>query len=110
VLEELVGDIQDEFDIEEELVRMIDGDAALCSAKIRLDELEEILGIDLGDGDADTLGGLLYESIGRVPRVGELIASRGLEFRVESVVGQRIDKVRVKGLASVRRKMESAEG
>jgi hypothetical protein len=42
--------------------------------------------------------------------VGELIASRGIEFRVESVVGQRIDKVRVKGLASVRRKMESAEG
>jgi CBS domain containing-hemolysin-like protein len=107
VLEELVGDIQDEFDAEEELVRLVDADTALCSARVRLDELEEISGIDLREADADTLGGFLYESIGRVPRVGESFASRGLEFRIESVVGQRIDKVRVKGLSSAGKKTES---
>lgn len=107
VLEELVGDIQDEFDAEEELVRVLDRDTALCSAKVRLDELSDMFGIDLREGDADTLGGFLYETVGRVPRVGETFASRGLEFRIESVVGQRIDKVQVKGLSSAGKKTES---
>lgn len=107
VLEELVGDIQDEFDTEEDLVRVVDADTALCSAKVRLDELSEMFGIDLREAEADTLGGFLYESIGRVPRVGESFSSRGLEFRIESVVGQRIDKVRVTGLSSVGKKTES---
>ncbi len=106
VLEELVGDIQDEFDAEEELVRVVDEDSVVCSARMRLDELNETFGIDLPEGDADSLGGFLYESIGRVPRVGEVFASRGLEFRVESVVRQRIDKVRITGLISFRRKPE----
>jgi putative hemolysin len=110
VLEELVGDIQDEFDTEEELVRVIDGDTLLCSAKIRLDELNDGFGIDLHEGDADTLGGFLYENIGRVPRVGDVFSSRGLEFRVESLEGQRIDKVRVKGLSSLKRKTEGTNG
>jgi CBS domain containing-hemolysin-like protein len=110
VLEELVGDIQDEFDAEEELVRTIDADSVVCSARVRLDELNETFGIDLPEGDADSLGGFLYESIGRVPRVGEVFATRGLEFRVESVVRQRIDKVRIKGLSSFRKKPESTNG
>jgi CBS domain containing-hemolysin-like protein len=110
VLEELVGDIQDEFDSEEELVRRIDKDSALVSARIRIDELNETLLIDLPEGDADTLGGFLYETIGRVPRVGEVFASRGLEFKIESVVRQRIDKVVVKGLDPARRKAESPNG
>jgi CBS domain containing-hemolysin-like protein len=110
VLEELVGDIQDEFDAEEELIRVIDPDTALCSARVRIDDLNESFGIGLPEGDADTLGGFLYESIGRVPRVGEVIATRGLEFRIESVVRQRIDKVRVKGLNSLGRKAEGANG
>ena len=110
VLEELVGDIQDEFDAEEELVRRIDEDTALVSARIRLDELNETLGIDLPEGDADTLGGFLYETIGQVPRVGEVLANRGLEFKIESIVRQRIDKVVVKGLGTARRKAESPNG
>jgi putative hemolysin len=110
VLEELVGDIQDEFDAEEELVLHVDDDTAIVSARIRLDELNETLGIDLPEGDADTLGGFLYESIGRVPRVGEVLSSRGLEFKIESVVRQRIDKVVVKGLRSVGGKAESPNG
>jgi CBS domain containing-hemolysin-like protein len=103
VLEELVGDIQDEFDSEEVLIREVDEDTILCSARIRLDELDETAGIDLEEGDADTLGGFLYEAIGRVPRVGEVFETRGLEFRIESVVRQRIDEVRIKGLKTFER-------
>lgn len=103
VLEELVGDIQDEFDTEEALVRVVDEDVIVCSGRIRLDDLDETAGIDLEEGDADTLGGFLYEAIGRVPRVGEVVETRGLEFRIESIVRQRIDKVRIKGLSSFQR-------
>jgi CBS domain containing-hemolysin-like protein len=100
ILEELVGDIQDEFDTEEELIKRLDDDAALCNARVRLDDLNEALGLELPEGDVDTLGGLLYEMIGRVPRKGESFSRGGLEFRIQSVVRQRIDKVLIKGLSS----------
>lgn len=110
VLEELVGDIQDEFDSEEELVKKLDDDTAVCSARVRLDELNELLGIGLPEGDVDTLGGFLYESIGRVPRVGEFVRNHGIEFRVQSVVRQRIDKVLIKGIRSLDQDVENGAG
>jgi CBS domain containing-hemolysin-like protein len=103
VLEELVGDIQDEFDAEEKLIEWIDDDTAVCSGRFRLDELSETLHLDLPIGDVDTLGGFLYEAIGRVPRVGEFIERGDLEFKVESVVRQRIDKIRITGVSSIDR-------
>jgi len=57
VLEEIVGDIQDEFDSEEELIRRVDADSAVCNAKVRVDELNETLGIHLSNEAADSLGG-----------------------------------------------------
>jgi CBS domain containing-hemolysin-like protein len=99
VLEELVGDIQDEFDAEEELIQRQGEDAVLCNSRVRLDDLNEALGLDLPERDVDTLGGFLYEMVGRVPRVGEVFSRGELEFRVHSVVGQRIDKVLIKGLS-----------
>ena len=77
---------------------------------MRLEELNEALGLGLPEGGADTLGGFLYESIGRVPRVGEVFKNRGLEFRIDSIVRQRIDKVQIKGLGSFRQKLESGNG
>jgi len=106
VLEELVGDIQDEFDSEEELIKRIDDDSAVCSARIRLEELDEALGLDLPEGDVDTLGGFLYEMIGRVPHVSETINRGGVEFKIQSVVRQRIDKVLIRGLRSVGKGLE----
>ena len=106
VLEELVGDIQDEFDAEEALIKRIDDDTALCNGRVRLDEFNEVLGLDLPEGEADTLGGFLYEMIGRVPRVGETVSRSGIELKVHSVVRQRIDEVLVKGLGSVPKDME----
>ena len=110
VLEELVGDIHDEFDEEEELIKVQNDDTVLCSARVRLEELNEALGLGLPEGGADTLGGFLYESIGRVPRVGEVFKNRGLEFRIDSIVRQRIDKVQIKGLGSFRQKLENGNG
>ncbi|UCG52522.1 MAG: HlyC/CorC family transporter [Candidatus Latescibacterota bacterium] len=110
VLEELVGDIQDEFDTEEELVKVLDGDNVVCNARVRLDELHETLGLDLEEGDVDTLGGFLFGLIGRVPRVGEVFEHEGIEFEIVSVVRQRIDKVHIKGLSSVRKRPDDVVG
>jgi CBS domain containing-hemolysin-like protein len=100
VLEEIVGDIQDEFDTEEALVQRIDDDAVIVNARIRLDELGEELGVELPEETADSLGGLLYHAIGHVPEVGESWRFGSLVFEVESVERQRIERVIVRGLAS----------
>lgn len=103
VLEELVGDIQDEFDREEELIKRVDDDQVLCNAKVRLDELSEYLGVEIS-GSADSLGGFLYEKIGRVPRVGEEVGDNGLVYRITRVQRQRIRKVMIRGLRSRERR------
>jgi CBS domain containing-hemolysin-like protein len=100
VLEEIVGDIQDEFDSEEKLVQRVDDDMAVCNAKINLDELAEELGIGFPDESPNSLGGLLYQLIGRVPRVGDKQLLNGIEFEIESIERQRIDKVIIRGLSS----------
>jgi CBS domain containing-hemolysin-like protein len=100
VLEEIVGDIQDEFDSEEMLVQKLDDDTAVCNAKVHLDELSDELGIDFPDDAPDSLGGLLYQMIGRVPRVGDKRSLDGIEFEIDSVERQRIDKVIIRGLSS----------
>jgi CBS domain containing-hemolysin-like protein len=103
VLEEIVGDIQDEFDTEEALVQRVDDDTVLVDARVRLDELGEELGLELPEEAADSLGGLLYDAIGHVPEVGETWRFGGLVFEVQSVERQRIERVAVRGLASRRR-------
>jgi len=100
VLEEIVGDIQDEFDSEEALVERVDDDTAVVNAKIRVDELNQALGLELPEEVADSLGGLLYHLFERVPTAGEVLEEPPLRFEVNSVEGQRIDKVRISGLAA----------
>jgi CBS domain containing-hemolysin-like protein len=101
VIEELVGDIRDEFDSDEELVRRLDRDTAVLSARVRIEELNEMLGLDLPDDIADTLGGLLYHQIGRVPRVGDVWSHGGVGFEVQAVERQRVVRVLARGLVSV---------
>jgi CBS domain containing-hemolysin-like protein len=101
VLEELVGDIQDEFDFEEELVKRVDDDTVECNAKVRVDELNEAIGLELAEDVADSLGGLLFHEIGHVPEVGATKQIGGLTFEVLSVERQRIDRVLISGLSSV---------
>ncbi len=106
ILEELVGDIQDEFDEEEELVERIDDDTAVCNAKVHLDELNDILGLRLDEESVESLGGFLYGKIGRVPRVGDVVRHDGITYEIQSVQRQRIDKVLIKGLKSRERNIE----
>lgn len=95
VLEEIVGDIQDEHDSEEApLVALADG-RYLVDAGLQLDELQESLGTDYETGDFDTVGGLLYHLAGTVPKQGIVIAWHEVDFEVVKTEGQRIKKVKV---------------
>lgn len=95
ILEEIVGDIRDEFDIEEPPVQRLSEDIAVVDASVALDDLNETLGLQLPTDDVDTLGGLIYSSLGRVPSVGDVVSTLSARLVVEEVDGTRINKVRV---------------
>jgi len=95
LIEELVGEITDEFDLEEVSVEPLDDGLFRVSGATPIDEVNEALGIDLPEGDWDTLGGLVFHIAGHVPAEGEVVECDGHEFHVERVQGRRIAKVRV---------------
>ena len=93
IVEEIVGDIQDEFDEERPTAERRGKRIFSVDAKMLLEELEDILEIDIEDEDVDTVGGWLYDQIGQAPRVGQMAASGGNHFYVEEVDGVRITRV-----------------
>lgn len=97
IVEEIVGEIRDEYDQGEELLfqRMSD-DEVVFSGRIDLDDVYDILGVDLTDDMADTLGGYIYGQIGRVPVGGEQIKVDGWLLTVSQVSGRRIRQVLAK--------------
>jgi len=95
LLEEIVGEIQDEYDTEEPIYEVISDEEYVLSARIDLDDLAKLLSTEFPDEDSDTLGGLIYDHLGRVPSPGDMLAYDGLQITVLSVEGRRINKVRV---------------
>ncbi|MBK9181099.1 MAG: HlyC/CorC family transporter [Acidimicrobiales bacterium] len=111
LIEELVGEIVDEFDVEERpQVERLPGGDVLVDARMPVDEANELLGADLPDDEWDTLGGLVYGLLGRVPAEGESVVFDGLRFQTEKVVGRRISRVRVARLADWERPERDEEG
>jgi putative hemolysin len=98
LIEEIVGEIRDEYDEEEPLVRVIDRSTVLADGMVRLEDLEEEVGVDLEVEGVETLGGLLMNAFGRIPSEGEKLERGGLAFTVESVEDQRILRVRIERL------------
>jgi CBS domain containing-hemolysin-like protein len=93
ILEEIVGEIRDEFDQEGELVRLLDEHRAVIDPRIDLDDLNELLHLQLPTEDSDTLGGLLYSLSGRVPSRGDVVQHGTLRFTIDRVERQRIRQV-----------------
>lgn len=93
ILEELVGEIRDEYDDEERLVER-EGDARVwVSGRLTLDDLSEAVGHDFRRDDVTTVGGLILDVLGRVPRAGEALALGPFRVRVERVVRRKIQRV-----------------
>jgi len=94
IVEEIVGEIRDEYDQAEELeYQQMSEDEVIFSGRIDLDDVYDILGVDLTNDMADTLGGYIYGQIGRVPVGGEQIKVDGWLLTVSQVSGRRIRKV-----------------
>jgi putative hemolysin len=112
LLEEIVGEIQDEYDVEEPMVERLSDHEARVDGRADVDELLELFDLDLKLEDAeeyDTVGGLLYHRVGGVPAPGDSIEVDGLRLVVESTDGRRVGKVLVTRKAT-RAQHESAAG
>jgi putative hemolysin len=95
LVEEIIGDIQDEYDREEQLLERISDDEYLVDAKISLDELNEELDTKLSSEDYDTLGGFVYGHLDKIPTVGDSVQAGGFNMTVVSTKGLRVTKVRL---------------
>lgn len=93
VLEEIVGDIRDEYDVEEPPIEHVDDKRVRVSARLTLTELSELLHFDFEREDISTVGGLVYEQFGRAPRQGESITIGGYRMTVERVERRRVQRV-----------------
>ncbi len=95
LLEEIVGEIQDEYDAEEPTVERVSDNEFIFDAGVNLDDVNDLLRVELPDTGGDTLGGFIYTQLGRVAAVGDEIRVGDLTITVLSVAGRRIRKVRV---------------
>jgi CBS domain containing-hemolysin-like protein len=101
ILEEIVGEITDEYDHERAPIERIDADTARVTARLAVEDLGDLFGVELPDrDDVETVGGLLADALGRVPIPGARARAYGLELTAEDVGGRRnrIDTVLVRRL------------
>ncbi len=93
LLEEIVGEIADEYDVDEPKVEKLPGGGVRAPGRTSIDEVSEALGHELPDEEWDSVGGLVFNLLGHVPEAGETVRFQGLEFRTERVEGRRISSV-----------------
>ena len=94
LLEEIVGEIEDEFSrgLEPRVVPMANGHI-IVDARVTLDYLSDLFATPIGNEDVDTVGGLVYSSLGKMPQVGDEILHNGLRIEVLSLLGRRIRRL-----------------
>jgi CBS domain containing-hemolysin-like protein len=89
VLEEIVGEITDEYDVEVVDVEHLANGTTRVSSRYPVDDIEQICGVDIDDDDVDTVGGLMGKHLGRVPIAGSVVEAHGLRFEAEAPTGRR---------------------
>jgi CBS domain containing-hemolysin-like protein len=95
IIEEIVGDIQDEFDDEKEDILKLGGGAYLCDARVKLEDLAEELGIRLPVDEFDTLGGFVFDLFGKIPVKYEKVVFERNDFIIQDMDGHKINTVKV---------------
>jgi CBS domain containing-hemolysin-like protein len=96
LLEEIVGEIQDEYDSEKPIFQQVTPTSYIFNARIEIDEVSDRIGVDLSqNNDVDTLGGFIYNQLGRVPEQGDTVEYAARRFTVLSVNARRIGQIRV---------------
>jgi len=89
LLEEIVGEITDEYDEEEIEVEQLEDGATRVSSRYPIDDLDELFGFDVDEDDVDSVGGLMAKHLGRVPIPGSAVEAHGLRFEAEETAGRR---------------------
>jgi putative hemolysin len=95
LIEELVGEIVDEFDVEEKPFERLESGELSVSARLPVDEVNEMIDGRLPEGPWDTVGGLVFDLLGHVPAAGEAVTVDGLRLVADRVNGRRIERVRI---------------
>ena len=96
VLEEIVGEIEDEFSRsrESQIVREADG-GVLVDARVTTEDVEDIFGTEIDSSEVDTVGGLVYHNLGRIPQAGDVVETDNLRIEVVSILGRRLRRLRI---------------
>jgi CBS domain containing-hemolysin-like protein len=100
LLEEIVGEITDEYDREEPNVEPLPDGGWRVNARMSIDEVNELLDVELPATEWDSIGGLLLNVVGDVPKEGQEVEFQGLSLRAERVQGRRIGRVRIHRVGS----------
>jgi len=95
LLEEIVGEIHDEYDVVEEWIKPVSEQEAVLDARVSIHDANEALNLGLDDTEFETIGGLIYDRLGKVPAVGDTVASDRCTFRVLATKGRRVLRVLV---------------
>ena len=98
IIEQVVGDIDDEYDEEEEIIDKVDDHIYLVDGDVSLEDLDEELGIDLTSETSETIGGFLIDMLGEIPDendVGRIIEFENYQFKIMAVQDRRIERVKI---------------
>jgi CBS domain containing-hemolysin-like protein len=96
LLEELVGEIEDEYDVRRALIQKMEHDLYMVDGRAEIGTVEEALGVKLPESSYNTIAGLVLDVLGRVPEPGDEISIAGLDLRIVSASPTRIGKIRIK--------------
>ncbi len=95
IIEEIVGDIQDEFDDEEEDIIKVDEHTYFCDTRAYIEDINEQLGLDLPHDDYDTLGGFVFDLFGKIPVKYEKVSYNGINFIIQNMEGNKIKTIKI---------------
>jgi CBS domain containing-hemolysin-like protein len=95
IIEEIIGDIQDEFDNETEDILKLEEGSYLCDARVNLEDLAEETGMELPVDDFDTLGGFVFDLFGKIPVKYEKAVYGGYDFIIQDMEGHKINSVKI---------------
>jgi putative hemolysin len=98
LLEEIVGEIRDEYDEEEPAIEKLGPGDYVIDARVSLDDVDEELGVNWAAEDYDTLGGLVFDRLERIPVVGDTVTVDGIRIVVQSAEGRRLRKLHLTAL------------
>lgn len=95
LVEEIVGDIEDEYDNEDEMIKVVKEDEYVVDGSSKIDDVNDMIGVNIESEELDSIGGLIIEELGRIPEEKEEVEIDHIKFRVEEVDKNRIKKVRI---------------